>query len=489
MARVVVIGAGMSGLAVAARLARMRHDVTVLEQADGPGGQCGRYERDGFAFDTGPTLLHLPATYRDLFTKTGKTAPLDKVLELAPLDPAVRWAFAGGPPIDVPASTRAGMTDTLTTAFGAREAAGWDAFIGEAGEIWATFRHGFNTAPDHRLRDAMRTKAGRARFKALTPHRSLAAMAKAHLREPRLRQVVDSYPLRLGVDPRKAAALVSIWPHMEQTFGTWRPRGGVAALVDAMEARATLRGATIRYRTPARRITVEGDAIRTVVLCDGSSIEADIVVAACGEHVLNELLDHYTPANYSGERGSASTFTVLLALDGAQTLAAPTISFSSDPDAEVLDIFGGRVRPPADPTLWIDQAIAPAGASAWQVQVTVPRHDDNRRAVTWTQALTAAYAQQLIDVLDRRGFEVSGRLRWHEVRTPADIEAATGRPWGSLSAHASALTGRTALFPTPNGGGPTTGLWQVGSDVHPGPGIDLVPLGSALVAESIGRAR
>ena len=71
MARVVVVGAGLGGLAAAARLAALGHAVTVCEQAPGVGGKLGVFERDGFVFDTGPSLLTLPAVYRDLFLATG----------------------------------------------------------------------------------------------------------------------------------------------------------------------------------------------------------------------------------------------------------------------------------------------------------------------------------------------------------------------------------------------------------------------------------
>ena len=94
MARVVVVGAGMGGLAVAARLATLGHDVVVCEQARHRGGKLGTFSRDGFTFDTGPSLLTLPAVYRDLFIKTG--APLEDSVDLVAVDPVCRYRFAAG---------------------------------------------------------------------------------------------------------------------------------------------------------------------------------------------------------------------------------------------------------------------------------------------------------------------------------------------------------------------------------------------------------
>ena len=92
MSRVVVVGGGAGGLAVAARLAVRRHDVTLLEQAPTTGGKLATYRQDGFAFDTGPSLLTLPAVYRDLFLKTG--GPLEEAVDLQPVEPVQRYEHA-----------------------------------------------------------------------------------------------------------------------------------------------------------------------------------------------------------------------------------------------------------------------------------------------------------------------------------------------------------------------------------------------------------
>ena len=97
---VVVIGAGAGGLAVSARLAARGHRVTIVEQSDRAGGKLARYERDGFVFDTGPSLFTLPAVYRDLFLKTG--GPLEDAVDLQPVEPGFGYHFADGSEVTVP---------------------------------------------------------------------------------------------------------------------------------------------------------------------------------------------------------------------------------------------------------------------------------------------------------------------------------------------------------------------------------------------------
>ena len=90
MARVVVVGGGYGGLASAARLAKLGHDVTLLESGPRLGGAIGYVEQDGFRWDAGPTSTLLPAVMRDLFRKSGRA--LEKEVELVPVEPVASTA-------------------------------------------------------------------------------------------------------------------------------------------------------------------------------------------------------------------------------------------------------------------------------------------------------------------------------------------------------------------------------------------------------------
>ena len=116
MSRVVVIGAGAAGLATAARLAVKGHQVQILEQSDSIGGKLATYRRDGFAFDTGPSLFTLPAVYRDLFLKTGKA--FEEEVDLQPVEPGFGYRFADGSSVTMPGVDPARCARALGDAFG-----------------------------------------------------------------------------------------------------------------------------------------------------------------------------------------------------------------------------------------------------------------------------------------------------------------------------------------------------------------------------------
>lgn len=135
MVRIAVIGAGMGAMAAAARLAVAGHRVTVYERSETFGGSVGRYTHEGFAFDTGPTLLHLPAVYRDLFVKTGKE-PLESCVSMTQVDPASRHLFADGTAVSLPNASRAGVVAALDAALGGGAGAAWGEFLDRARDAW-----------------------------------------------------------------------------------------------------------------------------------------------------------------------------------------------------------------------------------------------------------------------------------------------------------------------------------------------------------------
>ena len=124
--RVVVIGAGLAGLSAACHLTGRGYQVTVVEAADVPGGRNGRLCRDGFTFDTGPTVL----TMRDLVTDSLRAvdADIDDLLPMRRLDPAYRARFADGSTIRVRYG-REPMRDEIAETCGSVDAAAFDGFV------------------------------------------------------------------------------------------------------------------------------------------------------------------------------------------------------------------------------------------------------------------------------------------------------------------------------------------------------------------------
>lgn len=261
MARIAVIGAGMGAMAAAARLAVAGHRVTVYERSATYGGAVGRFEREGFVFDTGPGLLHLPAVWRDLFIKTGKE-PLERCVGLVQVDPAGRHLFADGTEVSLPNASRAGVVSALEAALGAGAGERWGAFLGRARDAWDRSRRPLLEEPlrtDWQVLARDPYPAPRQRKLLRTRQASTVAEVGAReLADPRLAALLEGYALAYGLDPRHAPAGAALLPYMEQTFGSWYVEGGMRELARAVYERCLARKVEFVFGTEVARI-VEKD--------------------------------------------------------------------------------------------------------------------------------------------------------------------------------------------------------------------------------------
>jgi phytoene dehydrogenase-like protein len=541
MAHIVVIGSGMGSLAAAARLATVGHRVTVCERSKTHGGAVGRRERDGFAFDTGPGLLNLPAVYRDLFVKTSRgirrttrasgsatvssgpgRATLESCVDLREVDPAVRHVLADGTAFSLPNATHAGVSSALDTALGAGHGERWTDLLGRARQVWdATRRPLFEEplgAAAASLGDPYTPprrgvpRLGRPR----RAERSLADVARRELKHPALVAVLEEYALRYGYDPRRAPASLVALPYLEHTFGTWYVMGGMRALADAVFERCEQQKVEFRFGAEAVALLREGGRVAGVVLADGARREelaADIVVAGgpvpgLAAPGFDAAADDTGPGTAPGKglrsggaetagraapgpRGGVGRLTVLLALRGARPAGTVhrTIVHTQDREAELAALFGPEPRgtAAARPTFRLlrpdDPSLRPDDAHESAVLTTaVPVGG----GIDWGDpAVADARADQLVEAACAAVPDLAGRVLWREVRTPADTERETGSPGGRVPGP-SLAGGAGSWLATGNSPG-VEGLHLVGGWSHPGGGLPHAGMSGALVAELIGR--
>lgn len=497
MSRVIVIGSGAGGLAAAARLTVKGHQVTVLEQADGFGGKLARYSRDGYTFDTGPSLFTLPAVYRDLFNKTGR--PLEEVIDLQPIEPAFAYRWADGSSAVLPGVNPAHCADALGDALGGHAAAQWRTLIERGSAMWQITREPFLQSPLAGWKTLMGLARSPSDIATVAPFTTLRALGRSTFSDPRLVTLLDRYATYSGSDPRKAPAVLATIPYMEQTFGAWHIGGGLSQLADALVQRCLDRGVALNASSAATSIGLRDGRVHGVEVNCSQWLPADIVVAnADALQVYGSLLAD-DPGARSARRAldrttpSLAGFVILAAVRGRTPgIQHHNVWFPQDYDAEFDQIFGSAPRPVSDPTIYActpaDPLMRPDDAhESWFILVNAPRHGDGtNHTVNWdADGLADTYAMRILDVLAERGTDIRDRLLWMETRTPADLERAVRAPGGSI--YGTSSNGPRAAFNRPANQSPVPGLYLVGGSAHPGGGLPLVGMSAEIVAGLIGR--
>ncbi|MDT4989674.1 MAG: phytoene desaturase [Micromonosporaceae bacterium] len=482
--RVVIVGAGLGGLACAIRLAAAGREVTVLERASGPGGRAGRLRIDGYSFDTGPTVLTMPDLLADVLGTVGEE--LADWLSLSRLDPAYRAHFADGSTLDVIADT-ARMAAEVSRVCGPREADGYLRFVDFASELWRLQRTDFIDRNFDRPTDLV--NANLLRLARLGGFRTLQAKVDEYFRDDRTRRIFSFQAMYAGLAPRDALALYAVIAYLDSVAGVYFPLGGVHAVPRALAGVAEKHGVTIRYDTLVTGVETSAGRARGVTISGGERVDADVVVLNPDLPVAyRDLLPPTRRPRLSRLRYSPSC--VVLHVGSTQAydrIAHHNIHFGRSWRRTFDEVIRqGRLM--TDPSLLVtnpsrsDPSLAPPGRHAYYILAPAPNLVTG--SIDWQGTATPLYRGDLIDTLEQRGYTGFGdAIEVDRMVTPADWQAdgmAAGTPFAS--AHTLRQTGPFRpgnLHPT------LENVVFVGSGTQPGVGVPMVVISGRLAAERI----
>jgi phytoene desaturase len=501
MSEVIAIGAGMGGMCTAARLARQGHVVRVLESSDKAGGKCRTEWIGKYAFDTGPSLLTLPAVYRDFFARTGKH--LGQVVDIKAVDPAFDYRFQDGVQLKFANLARHKTQEEISRVLGPEVAAQWNALMKRAERMWDVSREPFVESELTSILSLIKRPTVLRDLKVIAPWKSLRELADELLPDTHLRYILDRYATYSGSDPRLAPAVLSTIAFVEEAFGAWHITGGIGKLSEAVYQRCIDLGVTFEFNAPVEKINHTKTRVTGVTLKSGRTIEASIVVAnADASLVYNSLLSTKLRKTRSArKRISQSTqslagFSLLLGLrpdPSATPLSHHTILFPKDYDAEFDAIFTTRT-PVKNPTIYLcaphdETMVKEAGAQSLFVLVNAPIHDAaGKSGWNWNdESFNRDYANSIIDQIESQGISIRDRLDVLEIRTPADLERNVSAPGGAI--YGTSSNGAKSAFLRARNRSPLKGLYCVGGSAHPGGGLPLVGLSAEIVAKAIGNTQ
>ncbi len=275
MARVVVVGGGLGGCAAAVRLAKLGHEVTVVEQLSTVGGDLGFVQEGEFRWDSGPSTTTLPGALRDLFRKSGR--PLDRELDLVQVPLLREHRFEDGARVALPAISRTAQKDAIDSSLGDGNGDRWLEWTDGFARVWELLRTEYLErpySPDHAPKEMVR----------LMRDRPMLQRAVTKLRDKRLKEIALHHAVSAGHDPRNVPWWMGFVHHVEQSFGAWTVPGGLGQLAELLEKRLGERGVQVLTRTTAVDLGHDG-----VLTDNDQKIPGDIVVCAIDPRRLRSL--------------------------------------------------------------------------------------------------------------------------------------------------------------------------------------------------------
>jgi 1-hydroxycarotenoid 3,4-desaturase len=483
-ARVVIIGAGIGGLAAALRLSHAGCAVTVVEAQSGPGGKMRTIPSVAGPVDAGPTVLSMRPVFDALFADVNEN--LSDHLDLEPLSTLARHYWDDGTTFDLMADPQATMAN-IETVFGAGSAQDYAAFLARTSRLFDAFDRPMMGAakPSQSALTAQVLRSPRLLWD-MAPHLSLAGLLRSRFRDPRLRQLFGRYATYVGGSPYLSPALLALVSQAEQR-GVWAVKGGMHRLAQVIESLARKRGATFTYDTRVQRIELQGGRVGGIATTAGR-IPADILLFNCDPRALvqgnlgqagKQALDQTAV-----EPRSLSAYVhAFAATPTGPALSHHTVFFGHDPRAEFDALARGQR--PTDATLYLcaqdrtDDRI-PTGPERFEIIMNGPP-DQGTRAET--EKDIADCQTQVFSRLRAFGLSFDPQPGRAALTTPQGFARLFPASQGSL--YGRSPHGLTAGLKRPTARTAVAGLYLVGGGAHPGAGVPMATLSARHAAAAI----
>ncbi|WP_108812622.1 phytoene desaturase family protein [Sphingorhabdus sp. Alg231-15] len=475
-----VIGSGFGGLALAIRLQSAGIQTTILESRDKPGGRAYYWDKDGFIFDGGPTVITDPDCLSQLWDLTGHDMAKD--IELMPVSPFYRLNWPDGTNFDY-----VNDPDELYANIAAIEpddVEGYKRFLEYSGGLYEEGYVKLGTKAFLDFKSMIKAAPALMKFEA---YRSVYAKVSGFVKNEKLREFLSFQSLLVGGNPMATSAIYGLIHKLERLGGVWFAKGGTNMLIAAMVKHFERIGGTIRLSDPVTSIDMMGDRASGVTCKSGWSETFDAVASnADVMHSYRDLLSHKhrsdkVTASLNKKKYSPSLFVVHFGLKGTWPgIPHHMILFGPRYKGLLEDIYDNGVLP-SDFSLYLhhptitDPEMAPEGHSTFYVLAPVPHQ--GKLPIDWEE-MGPIYEKRILDEIGHRLIpDIHDRIVTSFHYTPQDFGTDLNAHLGSAFSLEPLLT-QSAWFRVHNRDDVINNLYFVGAGTHPGAGIPGV-VGSA----------
>ena len=483
----IVIGAGIGGIANAARLARNGYNVTVFEKNSRPGGRCDQWSYDGHRFDIGPTLLLMPEVFAETYTALGER--MEDHLNLQRIDPTYTVNFEDGLQIELTADLQKMQTQLEVVEKNAFD--GFLRYMAEGNRHYHLSLQKFVGRNFYSIFDyfSLSNLPLLFQLKALVKH---YANIGRYFNDARLRALFTFQNMYLGLSPYDAPATYSLLQYTELAGGVWYPRGGMYRVIESLEEIARSLGVNFIYDTPVRKLNAAENRIDSIELETGEQVSADLFVGNADlPYMYKELLpDLSKTRELNDKKYTCSTIMFYWGVDKIYSqLGHHNVFLAGEYKASFDSIFTDLALP-SEPSFYVnapgrtDASVAPPGQDSLYVLIPVGHLSGDRRQ-DW--GLWVNQARQVVfDRLARQlGItDLAKHLKFERVITPLDWKSIYNLEKGAAFGLSHNFAQVGYLRPH-NRHDRFHNLYFSGASTHPGTGLPIVLLSARLTAERI----
>jgi phytoene desaturase len=480
MRRAAVIGAGFGGLALAIRLQSAGVDTVVIEGRDKPGGRAYHWERDGFTFDAGPTVITAPDTLKELWRLSGRDIGED--VKLVPVSPFYRLNWPDGTNFDYSNDDQKLRVEIAK--LNPEDIEGYRKFLGYSAGVYHEGYVKLGAVPFLDFASMLKAAPSLARYQAW---RSVYSVVAGYVKDEKLRQALSFHTLLVGGDPTQTSSIYALIHKLERDGGVWWAEGGTNKLVSGMVALFERLGGELRLGDPVTAIDTLGDRVTGVKTASGYAAEVDAVASNADiVHSYRDLLkgsrsSQRTAGKLIRKRFSPSLFVVHFGVRGTfPDIPHHHVLFGPRYQGLLTDIYKTGVLPD-DLSIYLhhpsatDPAMAPEGHSTFYALAPVPHL--GKFPADWDELAPVIEDRILSEVAKRLIPDLKERIVTKFSYTPLDFGRDLNAHMGSAFSLEPILT-QSAWFRAHNRDDHISNMYFVGAGTHPGAGIPGV-VGSA----------
>ena len=483
MAKAILIGAGVGGLATAIRLAKKGYTVEVFEANDYIGGKLSTFTLGDYRFDAGPSLFTMPQFVEELFTLCGENA--SDSFQYKRKDIACTYFWEDGKTLTAYGDTKRFVEEVEEKL--AVPAKTLNRYLSKAKKKFDRTQPLFLERSLHKWQTFLRkeTLVGIAKYFSFEIDTSLNSVNQAQLQEPHLVQFYNRFATYNGSNPYQTPGMMTLVQHLEQHYGTYIPKKGMGDISASLYELAKRQGVIFHLSASVDKIIVENKKAVGVQVNE-TEHHADIVVSNMDVvPTYRKLLIHQKQPEkiLSQERSSSAVIFYWGMGKSFPQLDLHNIFFSDDYKAEFDAIFKTKTLF-EDPTVYVNitskdvPADAPKGKENWFVMINAP-HDTGQDWEELAQELRQWVIKKLNRILDT---DIAPLIEEEWIMTPNIIESRTQSYLGALYG-ASSNNKMAAFLRHPNFSREISNLYFCGGSVHPGGGIPLCLLSAKIVAD------